>query len=116
MKIAYEIAFGIHLLSIVGILALLLTQPKKNPRKLSAGVPHATLTALVAALVMVGLFTEVNPDEVLNHTKIGVKTLVITTLLFLGYKNVKKPVLSTKVWQAMIGLTLLNVFIAYLWH
>ena len=116
MKIVYEIAFGIHLLCVIAILAMLLSQVKKSPRRLSAGVPHATLTALVAALVMVGLFTEVNPDEVLNHTKIGVKTLVIATLLFLGYKNVKKPVLSTKVWQAMIGLTLLNVSIAYLWH
>lgn len=116
MEIIYHIAFGVHLLCVAAILGLLLSQAKKSPRKLSAGIPHATLTALVAALVMVGLYTEVKPDEVLDHAKIGVKGLVIAALLYLGYKNVKKPVLSTKVWQAMISLTLVNVFIAYLWR
>ncbi len=115
MNIVYHIAFGIHLLCVIGILAMLLTQAKKSPKKLNPGVVHATLTALVAGIVMVGLFEKVNVDEVANHTKFGVKGLVIAAILTLGYKNVKKPVLKNSVWAAMLGLTVLNVLLAYLW-
>jgi uncharacterized membrane protein YadS len=115
MNIVYHIAFGIHLLCVIAILALLLTQVKKSPKKLNPGVVHATLTALVAGIVMVGLYEKVNVDEVANHTKFGVKGLVIAVILTLGYKNVKKPVLKSSVWAAMLGLTVLNVLVAYLW-
>jgi len=115
MNIVYQIAFGIHLLCIVAILVLLLLQVNKSPRTLNPGVVHATLTALIAGLVMVGLFEKVNIDEVVNHTKFGVKGLIIAVLLILGYKNLKKPVLKTSVWAAMLALTLSNVLIAYIW-
>lgn len=116
MSIAYNIAFGIHVLSVISILAMLLTQIKKNPKKLNPGVVHATLTALIAGLVMVGLFTKVNSDEVLNHTKYGIKGLAILVLLTLGYKNVKKTELKNSVWVTMLGLTILNVLIASIWN
>ncbi len=61
---------------------------------------------------MTGIWEQVNPDETLNHTKIGVKLLVLIAILFLGYKNVKKDVLKNSVWAAMLGLTVLNVIIA----
>ena len=116
MSTIYNIAFGIHILCVIAILALLLTQVTKSPKKLNPGVVHATLTALIAGLVMVGLFTKVNPDEVLNHTKFGIKGLVIAVILTLGYKNVKKPELKSSVWATMLGLTILNVLIASLWN
>lgn len=114
MNIVYHIAFGIHLLCVAAILILLLLQANKNPKKLSAGVVHAALTALVAAVVMIGLWDQVH-DEAANHTKFGVKGLVIAVILTLGYKNVKKPELKNNVWAAMLGLTVLNVVIAYAW-
>jgi hypothetical protein len=61
---------------------------------------------------MVGLHNSVKPDEPLNHTKVGIKLLVLIVILALGYKNVKKPELSKSVWLAMTGLTLLNIIIA----
>lgn len=61
---------------------------------------------------MVATWKQVNPDEVLNHGKIGVKSLVITAILTLGYSNVKKEVLKTWVWAAMLALTVLNILIA----
>lgn len=112
MKTLFNIALGIHILSILGILGMLLSQVQKSPRKLSAGVTHAGLTALVAGIVMTGLWEQVNPDEVLNHAKIGVKSIVLTAILFLAYKNVKKEVLKTWVWATMLGLTVLNIIIA----
>lgn len=114
MKTVFEIVKGIHILSVVGVLAILLVQVKKSPRTISGGVLHALWTALVAALFMVGTWTKVE-DEELNHTKIGVKLLILAVILLLGYKNVKKPAVSTVVWASMIGLTTLNIALAYLW-
>ncbi len=111
MKTLFNIALGIHILSILGILGMLLSQVQKSPRKLSAGVTHAGLTALVAGIVMTGLWDQVKDVE-LNHGKVGVKTLVLTIILFLAYKNVKKEVLKTWVWATMLGLTVLNIIIA----
>jgi hypothetical protein len=106
------IMYVIHLLSVIGILVLLLLQWNKNPRKLNPGVLHAGLTALIAGVVMVGLHNSVKPDEELNHTKVGIKLVVLIVILALGYKNVKKPVLSKNVWLTMTGLTVLNIVIA----
>ena len=106
------VMYVIHLLSVLGILVLLLLQWNKSPRKLNPGVMHAGLTALIAGVVMVGLHNSVKPDEELNHTKVGIKLLVLIVILALGYKNVKKPELPKNVWLTMTGLTVLNIVIA----
>ena len=106
------VMYVIHLLSVIGILVLLMHQWNKNPRKLNPGVLHAGLTALIAGVVMVGLHDSVKPDEPLNHTKVGIKFLVLIVILALGYKNVKKPELPKNVWLTMTGLTVLNIIIA----
>jgi len=116
MSTIYNIALGIHILCVVAILAMLLTQIKKSPKKLNPGILHATLTALIVGLVMVGLFKTVNADEVLNHTKIGLKFLVLVGILVLGYKNVKKSELKNSIWATMLGLTIFNVLIASFWN
>ena len=112
MSAINTVAYVIHLLSVLGILVLLLLQLKKSPRTLNTGVLHAGLTALVAGLVMVGLHETVKPDEPLNHTKVGIKFVILVVILALGYKNVKKPELSKNVWLTMIGLTVTNIVIA----
>jgi len=115
MKTIFTIAFILHMLAIIGILSLLLHQAFKSPRKLSGGVLHSALTALIAGVVMVGTWTKVRPDEVLNHTKIGVKLLVLVAILVIGYTNVKKPELKKSTWLTLIGLTVLNIIIATSW-
>ena len=112
MSAINTIAYVIHLLSVIGILSLLLHQWNKSPRKLNPGILHAGLTALIAGIVMVGLHNNVKPDEELNHIKVGIKFVILVVILALGYKNVKKPELSKKVWLTMIGLTITNIVIA----
>jgi hypothetical protein len=116
MSAINTIAYVIHILSIIGILSLLIHQWNKSPRTLNPGVLHAGLTALLAGLVMVGVHDSVKSDEPLNHTKIGIKLLILVGILGLGYKNVKKPELKKNVWLALIALTVTNVLIASLWH
>ncbi|TRZ58187.1 MAG: hypothetical protein D4S00_00955 [Streptomycetaceae bacterium] len=106
----------IHILCVLAILALLLLQWNKNPRKLNPGIMHAGMTALIAGLAMVGMYSTVHPDETLDHTKYGIKLLVLLTILVIGYRNVKKPVLAKNTWLLLVGLTLTNTLIATLWH
>jgi hypothetical protein len=112
MSTINTIAYVIHLLSVIGILSLLFHQWNKSPRKLNPGVLHATLTALIAGIVMVGLHNNVKPDEELNHIKVGIKFIFLLVILVLGYTNVKKPVLPKNVWLVMLGLTVTNIVIA----
>lgn len=116
MKTVFLIAYIVHMLAIVGILGLLLHQWNKSPRKLSAGVMHSAATALVAGLVMVGTFAKAKPEETLDHTKIGVKLIVVLVILGISYANAKKSELKKNTWLVLIALTILNILIATLWH
>ncbi len=104
------------MLAIAGILGLLLHQWNKSPRKLSPGVLHSAATALVAGLVLVGSFASAKPDETLNHTKVGIKLLIVLVILAISYTNLKKSELKKSILLALISLTLTNVLIATAWR
>jgi uncharacterized membrane protein YadS len=112
METVFLIAYIVHMLAIAGILGLLLFPWNKSPRKLSPGVLHSAATALVAGLVMVGTYASAKPDETLNHTKVGIKLVIVLIILGISYLNVKKPELKKNIWLSLIGLTLLNIAIA----
>lgn len=110
MEFAKTVFILIHVASIVGMLVLLLQQTSKVEKVLPKGFMHAALTALVAGFALVGIDTSLN-DEI-SHGKVGIKFLVLIVIMLLGYKNQNKPKISTAVWATMLGLTVLNVFIA----
>ena len=112
MSVINTVVYIIHLLSVLGILVLLLLETKKSPRRLNPGVLHASLTALIAGVILVGLHNSVKPDESLNHGVVGVKFLVLLVILVLGLLNLKKPELSRNLWLTMLGLTMFNIVIA----
>ena len=116
MSAINSVLLVVHILCVIAILLLLLLQWNKSPRKLNPGIMHAGLTALIAGVAMVGMFSTVHPDQTLNHTKYGIKLLVLITILVIGYKNVKKSELAKNTWLALIGLTITNILIASLWH
>jgi hypothetical protein len=98
MSAINTVVYVIHLLSVIGILVLLSHQ--------------ASLTALLAGIILVGLHNSVKPDEELDHIKVGIKFIFLLVILVLGYTNVKKPELPKNVWLTMLGLTITNVVIA----
>jgi hypothetical protein len=112
METVFLIAYIAHMLAIAGILVLLLLQINKSPRKLSKGVIHSAATALLAGLVLVGTYSSAKPDETLDHTKVGIKLLVVLAILVISYINVKKSELKKSIWLTLIGLTILNILIA----
>ena len=120
LSIIHTIAFILHMLGILGILVLLLTQGMKKPRKFNTGVLHSAATALIAGVIMVGLqypLNEKNPTELplYDNTKISVKLGVVLLILILGYRQNKKSVFTTGTWATMLALTLTNIVIAYAW-
>ena len=114
MKIAFHVAFGIHLLSILGVIALLIVSYKKTPRALNPGVLHSTATALVAGIVMLGTWSAAHENEI-NHMKVGVKFLVVLAILVVGYNSLKKKIFTDRTFTVMLGLTVTNILLAYLW-
>jgi energy-coupling factor transporter transmembrane protein EcfT len=121
LSIIHTVAFILHMLGILGVLVLLLTQGMKKPRRFNVGVLHSAATALIAGLIMVGLqhpLNAENPTEwpLYNNTKIAVKLGVVLIILAIGYRQNKKTVFTTRTWATMLGLTLTNIVIAYAWH
>jgi uncharacterized membrane protein YadS len=112
METVFLIAYIVHMLAILGILVLLLLQFNKSPRKLSKGVIHSAATALLAGLVLVGTYSSAKPEETLDHTKVGIKLLVVLAILVISYINAKKSELKKSIWLTLIGLTVLNILIA----
>lgn len=110
------IAYVVHILCVIVLLSLLLLQWNKSPRKLSPGILHVGLTALIAGIAMIGMFHSLHPDQTLNYTKFGIKFFILLTILGISYKNVKRSELVKNTWLLLIGLTVTNILIASLWH
>ena len=115
METVFLIAYIVHMLAIAGILGLLLHQWNKSPRKLSPGILHSAATALIAGLVLVGTYASAKPDETLDHTKVGLKLLIVLVILVISYLNLKKSELKKNIWLTLIGLTFANILIATAW-
>ena len=120
LSIIHTIAYILHMLGILGILVLLLTQGSKKPRKFNAGVLHSAATALITGLIMVGLQYPLNEENatewpLYNNTKIAVKLGIVLIILVLGYRQNKKSVFTTGTWATMLGLTVANIVIATAW-
>lgn len=113
MELARNILLGIHLLGMAGILVSLLLSRKK----LSSGITHSALLALLSGIALVGLrYPLVDADpmkwEEIDNTKISIKLLIVLVILVLGYVNKKKEVVSKGVVGGITALTLGNVALA----
>jgi len=86
----------------------------KSP-KVTAGMFHGALTALVGGVLAVAVWEMGEFAREPNHVKIGVKllvTIVIAVLVFLGKR---KESVSTGYLGTIAGLTVANIAIAVIW-
>lgn len=120
MKITYSILLGLHVLAVLGMIGLLLAEGRKAEKKVPKGVTHAGLTALVLGIAMIIINTvRHNSDKtvaLLNHTKFGVKFVVLAVILGIAFRFAKKPSITNQVWFAMLGLSIANFIIAGAWN
>ena len=117
MTIARNIFLLLHVIGFLGILGALLSQIPKPQKRILGGAMHSALLSLVSGIALVGIRTSLHSsdpgmwDEP-NHIKVGIKFVILAVILVLGYKNVKKPAVSTKIWATMIALAVVNLVIA----
>ncbi len=116
MEFTYNFFLVLHFIGLAGLLGGLLAQIPNKPKQLQKLVMHSAWLMFVAGLVMVGLNQMMHADdptvEVLDHVKIAIKSTVLIAILAIGYLNIKKSVLSNKVWAVMTLLATANIVIA----
>lgn len=116
MENIYNIFLVLHFIGLAGLLGGLLAQIPNKPKQLQKLVMHSALLMFIAGLVMVGINQMMHADdptvEVLDHVKVTIKSTVLIAILAIGYLNIKKSVLSNKVWAVMTLLATANIVIA----
>jgi hypothetical protein len=120
MSFLNAVALVLHILSIVGVMVLFLMQLSKSPKRIPPGTFHAAVTALVAGLFMVAIrhnLHDQNADKwpLLNNSWVGLKFLILMTILVLISKNYKKSQIKNSLLYILIALTTTNILIALLW-
>ena len=116
MELARNILLGIHLIAMLGILFSLLSSRKK----LSPGLTHSALLALLAGIALVGIRYGLHSQDPAkwstpDNAKITVKLIFAIAILTIAYANKKKEALSPMVIPWIVGLTIGNIIIAYVW-
>ena len=104
----------LHFIGLASLLGGFMVQIARTPRMVNNAMLHGALTQLVTGLLLVGSL-EGDDQEDVNHAKVGAKLLVLVVILVLILVNRKKPSISTAVWAAIGGLTVLNIVIAVFW-
>jgi len=120
MKTAYSILVGLHVVTVIAMIGLLLAEGRKSVKKVPNGVTHAGLTAMALGIAMIVInAVRHNSDKtvaLLNHTKFGIKFLILTLILGIAFKYAKKPSITNQIWFALVGLSVVNFIIAGAWQ
>jgi uncharacterized membrane protein YadS len=114
MELTRNILLILHLAGMAGILISLLA----SRTKLSAGVTHSALLALVAGIALVGVRYGLNSQDPMkwstpDNAKITIKLVFVIGILVLGYMYKKKEVLPRKIWATIAALTIAIIVIAF---
>ncbi len=116
MDIAYKLLLVLHFIGLAGLLGGLLAQIPNKPKKLQPFVLHSAWLMFIAGVAMVGVNRAMHSNdssvELLDHVPVSIKSTVLLVILVLGYLNLKKPVLSTKIWGVMTVLAVANIVVA----
>jgi hypothetical protein len=91
MQVLANVLVFLHLIAMAAIVGGFLFQLRSPIKRVSPGMWHGSLLALVTGLAIVGLYESVDSfGEPINHVKIGVKlalSVVIAVLAFMGRKR-----------------------------
>ncbi|GGC05574.1 hypothetical protein [Cellulomonas carbonis] len=113
MELARNLFLVLHLLGMASIIGGFLVQTRSERKVVQPAMLHGALTALVTGLLLTGLL-EMGDGDV-NHTKIGVKLVVVLVVTALAWRRRRAESISTGEWAAIGGLTILNVVLAVFW-
>ena len=106
MNIVAAVILGIHILSVLGMLVLLLLQANKPTKEIKNSFLHASWTALLAGIILVSL----NSKE-FNMGAIGFKSIVIAVIIALAYQSKVKGFVKNSTWILMMVLIVINILV-----
>ncbi|MFI7359879.1 hypothetical protein ACIBTP_38845 [Streptomyces avidinii] len=117
MDVLINVFVGLHIIGIASLLGGFLTQMKAmsaGTARFTPAMLHGALTMLVTGVVLVGL-NRMDGDPV-NNIKVGVKLAILFVILCLVYVKRDEEHVDKALFGAVGGLTVINIFIAVLWH
>ncbi|AYV29419.1 hypothetical protein EES41_22160 [Streptomyces sp. ADI95-16] len=117
MNVLINVFVGLHIVGIAALLGGFMTQMKAMSAGTARFIPamlHGALTMLVTGALLVG-FREMDGAAV-NNVKIGVKMAILFVILALVYLKRDEERVEKALFGAVGGLTVVNIFIAVLWH
>ncbi|MFE9841035.1 hypothetical protein [Streptomyces goshikiensis] len=117
MNVLINVFVGLHIVGIAALLGGFMTQMKAMSAGTARFIPamlHGALTMLVTGALLVG-FREMDGAAV-NNFKIGVKMAILFVILALVYLKRDEERVEKALFGAVGGLTVVNIFIAVLWH
>ncbi len=119
MSLIYEVFVVLHFLGMAGLVGGLLVGVFEKPLRIKKPALHSGLLVLLAGIFLVIINSVQHASdssvETLDHSKIGVKLLIVIIILILGFKNVAKSEVAKKTYMTMLSLSLLNILIAVFW-
>lgn len=119
MAFVYDIFVVLHFIGMAGLVGGLLIGVFEKPLQIKKPAIHSGLLVLLAGilLVIINSVQHANDSsiEMIDHSKIGVKLLVVIAILVLGFKSLAKNEVSKRTYMTMLGLALLNILIAVFW-
>ncbi|MFD9258632.1 hypothetical protein [Streptomyces sp. NPDC059538] len=117
MDVLINVFVGLHIIGIASLLGGFLTQMKAmsaGTARFTPAMLHGALTMLVTGVVLVGL-NQMDGDPV-NNIKVGVKLAILFVILCLVYVKRDEERVDKALFGTVGGLTVINIFIAVLWH
>ena len=97
------------MLGLVGLIVTLVISLRKPIKKLSTGTLHSAWLQLLSGLGLMGVMSG---DKDFHPAKFGIKLIVLLVILLLGYRNIKKEIVSTKFLSTLLALVIFNIVIA----
>ena len=111
----------LHFIGLASLLGGFITQMKamaNGAAKIVPAMVHGAWTMLITGIALVGVAewrSAMGADIEIDHLKIGIKSLVVTAVLFLVLHYKKKDSVKAPVFGAIGGLTILNTVLAVFW-
>jgi hypothetical protein len=111
----------LHFIGLASLLGGFLTQMKamaSGAAKIAPAMVHGAWTMLITGVALVGVAEwrgAMGAAIEIDHMKVGVKSLVLTAILFLVLYFKKKDSVKAPVFGAIGLLTILNVVLAVFW-
>jgi cytochrome bd-type quinol oxidase subunit 2 len=114
MDFVYNVILILHFVGLAALLGGFAAQLRSPDKHVTKIMYHGTLLQILTGVLMV-LFAETGwVDEEINHSVVGIKSLILIAILAIAVWSRKKPAPQVKAWAAVGILTFVNICIAVL--